>query len=118
MRSGRVLRLYLPRLMEVRHGVIEVARQLMSTFLFSLSDHDFITRNGYMDNGRLPYADESGYSLLNQVLVFKVRLPRGGKPRTGSIAGGFSNAERSPDNSGNTLLMISFLSPSLVDRFE
>ncbi|KIX06444.1 uncharacterized protein Z518_04420 [Rhinocladiella mackenziei CBS 650.93] len=44
-------------------------------FLFSLSDNDFITQNGYMDGGKLPYADESGFSLDNQVLVFKVKLP-------------------------------------------
>jgi hypothetical protein len=40
-----------------------------------LSDNDFITQNGYMDGGKLKYADESGYSLDNQVLVFKVKLP-------------------------------------------
>ncbi|KAG9779971.1 outer membrane autotransporter, partial [Aureobasidium melanogenum] len=44
-------------------------------FLFSLSDNDFITQNGFMNGGLLPYADESGYSLDNQVLVFKVKLP-------------------------------------------
>lgn len=44
-------------------------------FIFSLSDNDFITQNGYMNGGALPYADESGYSLDNQVLVFKVTLP-------------------------------------------
>ena len=52
-------------------------------FLFSLSDNDFITQNGYMKGGELPYADESGYDLLNQVLVFKVTLPKGSKPRIG-----------------------------------
>ncbi|KAJ9495222.1 hypothetical protein H2202_009249 [Exophiala xenobiotica] len=44
-------------------------------FLFSLSDNDFITQNGFMDGGNLAYADESGYDLDNQVLVFKVKLP-------------------------------------------
>lgn len=52
-------------------------------FLFSLSDNDFITQEGYMDGGKLPYADESGFSLDNQVLVFKVSLPKGSKPRVG-----------------------------------
>jgi hypothetical protein len=52
-------------------------------FLFSLSDNDFITQNGFMKGGELPYADESGFSLLNQVLVFKVKLPKGSKPRIG-----------------------------------
>lgn len=49
-------------------------------YLFSLSDNDFITQNGYMNGGALPYADESGISLLNQALVFKVRLPKGAMP--------------------------------------
>ncbi|OCT44111.1 3-phytase [Cladophialophora carrionii] len=44
-------------------------------FIFSLSDNDFITQNGFMNGGQLPYADESGYSLDNQALVFKVSLP-------------------------------------------
>ncbi|KIW88630.1 uncharacterized protein Z519_10676 [Cladophialophora bantiana CBS 173.52] len=44
-------------------------------FIFSLSDNDFITQNGFMNGGLLPYADEGGYSLDNQVLVFKVVLP-------------------------------------------
>ena len=52
-------------------------------FLFSLSDNDFITQDGYMKGGEFPYADESGYDLLNQVLVFKVKLPKGVKPRLG-----------------------------------
>lgn len=52
-------------------------------FLFSLSDNDFITQDGYMDGGKLPYADESGFNLDNQVLVFQVSLPKGSKPRLG-----------------------------------
>jgi hypothetical protein len=44
-------------------------------FLFSLSDNDFITQSGFMNGGELDYADESGYDLDNQVLVFKVKLP-------------------------------------------
>lgn len=45
-------------------------------FLFSLSDNDFVTQNGFMDGGRLPYADASGYSLDSQALVFKVKIPK------------------------------------------
>ena len=52
-------------------------------FLFSLSDNDFITQNGYLKGGEFPYSDESGYDLQNQVLVFRVRLPQGSKPRIG-----------------------------------
>lgn len=52
-------------------------------FLFSLSDNDFITQNGYMDGGKLPYADESGYNLDDQALVFRVKLPQGSKPLVG-----------------------------------
>lgn len=44
-------------------------------FIFSLSDNDFITQNGFMNGGKLPYKDESGFNLDNQVLVFKVKLP-------------------------------------------
>lgn len=45
-------------------------------FLFSLSDNDFITQNGFMNGGKLPYADESGFNLDNQALVFKVSIPK------------------------------------------
>lgn len=43
-------------------------------FVFSLSDNDFITQDGYMNGGALPYADESGYSLDSQALVFKITI--------------------------------------------
>lgn len=49
-------------------------------FLFSLSDNDFITQDGYMNSGKLKYADESGYNISNQALVFRVKLPSGSKP--------------------------------------
>ncbi|KAK3723016.1 hypothetical protein LTR37_002162 [Vermiconidia calcicola] len=52
-------------------------------YLFSFSDNDFITQDGYMNSGRLQYQDESGYNLLNQALVFKVKLPGGAKPLLG-----------------------------------
>ena len=52
-------------------------------YLFSLSDNDFITQDGHMNSGALPYADESGLSLDNQVLVFKIRLPKGSVPLLG-----------------------------------
>ncbi|RMD41339.1 hypothetical protein DV735_g3776, partial [Chaetothyriales sp. CBS 134920] len=52
-------------------------------FLFSLSDNDFITQDGYENFGQFPYSDSSGYDLSNQVLVFKVQLPSGSKPRVG-----------------------------------
>ncbi|KAL4960786.1 esterase-like/phytase family protein [Aspergillus stella-maris] len=41
-------------------------------FLFSFNDNDFITQDGAMDFGRLPYADESGLNLNTQALVFRV----------------------------------------------
>ncbi|CBF83548.1 hypothetical protein AN3023.2 [Aspergillus nidulans FGSC A4] len=40
-------------------------------FLFSFSDNDFITQDGAMNFGRLPYADESGFNLNSQALVFR-----------------------------------------------
>ncbi|KAI0503442.1 esterase-like activity of phytase-domain-containing protein [Xylaria bambusicola] len=43
-------------------------------FVFSLSDNDFITQYGYMNGGELPYADESGYNLDSQALVFKITI--------------------------------------------
>ncbi|KAI1380489.1 esterase-like activity of phytase-domain-containing protein [Hypoxylon crocopeplum] len=43
-------------------------------YIFSLSDNDFITQNGYMDGGKFPYADSTGYNLDSQALVFKVRI--------------------------------------------
>lgn len=52
-------------------------------YLFSLSDNDFITQDGYMNFGQFQYADESGFDLLSQALVFKVKLPKGSKPLVG-----------------------------------
>ncbi|KAI0469185.1 esterase-like activity of phytase-domain-containing protein [Xylaria cf. heliscus] len=43
-------------------------------FVFSLSDNDFITQDGHMNGGKLPYADESGFNLDNQALVFKITI--------------------------------------------
>ncbi|KAJ5692496.1 secreted protein [Penicillium macrosclerotiorum] len=43
-------------------------------FLFSFSDNDFITQDGYMNFGKLQYKDESGYNLDNQALVFKIKF--------------------------------------------
>ncbi|RAQ44403.1 hypothetical protein AFGD_008091 [Aspergillus flavus] len=43
-------------------------------FLFSFSDNDFMTQDGHMDFGRYKYADESGYNIDNQVLVFRVEF--------------------------------------------
>ena len=52
-------------------------------FLFSLSDNDFITQNGYLNFGKYNYQDNSGYNISNQALVFKVQLPTGSKPLVG-----------------------------------
>jgi hypothetical protein len=68
-------------------------------YLISFSDNDFITQNGkfcqaglgqgshllthrtgYINFGKQPYKDASGFDLDNQVLVFKVTLPKGSKP--------------------------------------
>ncbi|KAL4775231.1 esterase-like activity of phytase-domain-containing protein [Aspergillus nidulans var. acristatus] len=43
-------------------------------FLFSFSDNDFISQDGAMNFGRLPYADESGFNLNSQALVFRVEF--------------------------------------------
>lgn len=52
-------------------------------FLFSLSDNDFITQDGYMQGGKLKYSDESGFNLDNQALVFRVSLPKRARPLVG-----------------------------------
>ena len=49
-------------------------------FVFSLSDNDFITQDGYMNGGAFPYSDESGFNLDNQALVFKIKLPDHSRP--------------------------------------
>ncbi|KEQ58327.1 3-phytase [Aureobasidium melanogenum CBS 110374] len=49
-------------------------------FVFSLSDNDFVTQNGFMDGGKYSYKDASGYNLDNQALVFKVQVPKGVHP--------------------------------------
>ncbi|KAK5109105.1 hypothetical protein LTR62_007562 [Meristemomyces frigidus] len=49
-------------------------------YLFTITDDDLITQNGYLNFGRYQYKDASGFSLDNQTLVFKVKLPRGNQP--------------------------------------
>ncbi|VBB82137.1 Putative protein of unknown function [Podospora comata] len=52
-------------------------------FLIAISDNDFITQNGFINNGKIPYKDASGCSLDQQALVFKVTLPRKSRPLIG-----------------------------------
>lgn len=40
-----------------------------------MSDNDFITQDGFLEGGEFVYSDASGYSLDNQALVFKVKIP-------------------------------------------
>ncbi|KAK7537975.1 esterase-like activity of phytase-domain-containing protein [Phyllosticta citricarpa] len=40
-------------------------------YILSLSDNDFITQSGYLDNGTFQYADESGASIDTQALLFR-----------------------------------------------
>ncbi|KAH7356216.1 esterase-like activity of phytase-domain-containing protein [Pyrenochaeta sp. MPI-SDFR-AT-0127] len=49
-------------------------------FLISFSDNDFITQDGFINFGKFPYKDETGFNLDTQVLVFKVKLPKGSDP--------------------------------------
>ncbi|KAK8086307.1 hypothetical protein PG994_001281 [Apiospora phragmitis] len=44
-------------------------------FIFSLSDNDFMTQNGFLNGGKFRYADSSGYNLNSQALVFRVTIP-------------------------------------------
>lgn len=49
-------------------------------FVFSMSDNDFITQDGYFKGGAFTYKDNSGYSLDNQALVFQITVPKGVTP--------------------------------------
>ncbi|KAF2267865.1 hypothetical protein CC78DRAFT_576407 [Lojkania enalia] len=49
-------------------------------YLISVSDNDFVTQNGFLNRGKKPYADMSGFRVDTQVLVFKVRLPEDANP--------------------------------------
>jgi hypothetical protein len=49
-------------------------------FVFSMSDNDFITQDGYLEGGAFKYSDDSGYTLDNQALVFKIHLPNHSRP--------------------------------------
>ncbi|KAJ6260079.1 hypothetical protein Dda_5725 [Drechslerella dactyloides] len=60
-------------------------------FLFASSDSDFITQEGFANGGQIAFKDARGYSLNNQVLVFRIKLPDHSRPfaRTGASKGGF-----------------------------
>ncbi|KAK8159045.1 esterase-like activity of phytase-domain-containing protein [Phyllosticta citrichinensis] len=48
---------------------------LEDVYIFSLSDNDFITQDGYLDGGSFRYSDGSGQSVDTQALVFRATLP-------------------------------------------
>lgn len=48
-------------------------------YLFSLSDNDFITKNGFLEGGAYPYSDPAG-NVDTQALVFLIQLPPGSSP--------------------------------------
>lgn len=49
-------------------------------FLFSFSDNDFITQDGFLNGGKFTYKDRSGFNLDNQALVFQIKVPKGVVP--------------------------------------
>ncbi|KAL8673186.1 MAG: hypothetical protein Q9168_002378 [Polycauliona sp. 1 TL-2023] len=49
-------------------------------FVFSVSDNDFVTQDGYLNGGKFQYKDASGFDLDNQALVFQVKVPKGVTP--------------------------------------
>ncbi|KAG8406815.1 hypothetical protein J3459_018643 [Metarhizium acridum] len=51
--------------------------------LFASSDNDFVTQNGFVNFGKIPFADKSGFDLDNQMLVFRITLPKGARPLVG-----------------------------------
>ena len=52
-------------------------------FLFAVADNDFITDNGFTNFGAFDFAEGLGVEVDHQVLVFKVKLPKGSKPLIG-----------------------------------
>ncbi|KAK6343788.1 hypothetical protein TWF696_007450 [Orbilia brochopaga] len=61
-------------------------------FLFASSDNDFITQQGFANGGQITFKDANGYSLNNQILVFRIKLPDHSRPfsRTGAGKGGLT----------------------------
>lgn len=49
-------------------------------FLFTMSDNDFVTQKGRLNDGNFHYKDETGVTLDNQALVFQVSMPIGSTP--------------------------------------
>ncbi|KAI5791922.1 3-phytase [Geopyxis carbonaria] len=54
--------------------LVPVAGKDDEYYLFVSSDNDFITQDGYYNGGKDTYSDGSGFSLLNQALVFRVKI--------------------------------------------
>jgi hypothetical protein len=52
-------------------------------YLLTINDNDFITQRGFIKGGAIQYADESGFSLDTQALMFRITLPKGSKPLLG-----------------------------------
>jgi hypothetical protein len=44
-------------------------------FVLSINDNDFVTQNGAMGGGILPYKEADGKEVPNQALLFKVKMP-------------------------------------------
>ncbi|KAI4231490.1 MAG: hypothetical protein LQ352_008401 [Teloschistes flavicans] len=51
-------------------------------FVFSVSDNDFVTQNGYLNGGQYRYSDAGGFNIDSQALVFQVQLPKDANPLT------------------------------------
>ena len=51
--------------------------------MLSMSDNDFVTQNGFVNGGMIPYRDASGVNLQSQAVVFRVAVPEGVLPVTG-----------------------------------
>jgi len=66
------------------HGSAEDGNEY---FVFSMSDNDFVTQNGFVNGGMMPYQDASGFNLDSQALVFRVTVPEGVLPVAGENRG-------------------------------
>lgn len=63
------------KLSSLRKLLVYSTNRNVAQYIFSLSDNDFVTQDGYLEGGKFAYSDSTGYNLDNQALVFKVRIP-------------------------------------------
>lgn len=73
------------------------ARDGTEDFVLSMSDNDFVTQNGFVNGGMMPYRDASGVNLQSQAVVFRVAVPEG---RAAGCGGELSGAGQGRERGG------------------